>query len=342
VLVAAGCGGGDGSGTTESSPATSAATGSSAPAEPASTSLSTAGEGDATTDTSVAETAPPTAPPATRIVDHEFGTTEVPAEPQRIVALSEEFLLADLIALGVAPIASTSNDATMFGGIDPAATGGIENIASVDFNVERLAALRPDLILAYPDYIELIGHDILDDVAPTVAIGDAGSDWDERFEMTAAVLGLEAVADERIEQIEAQLADARGVLGGTQVSVLSISPGPFIRAYTDDRTTLTEVIDDLGMEFVPDGGDTDDNGRIQLSLERLGQLTGELLVLLQTEVVEGEDAAVGQVTGSPLWSTLPAVTADAVITLDRLAYPGADGVARFAADLAAAVEALDL
>jgi iron complex transport system substrate-binding protein len=333
LVVVSACGGGGDASPTD-------ATAAVATSDPMSTTPAPSGS----SVTTEADTGAPTtgASGGPRVVEHQFGTTEVPADPQRIVALSEEFLLADLLALGVIPVASTSNDPNSFGGIDPAATEGIENIASASFNLEQLAALRPDLLLAYPDYIELVGYDTLAAIAPTVAIGDSDSDWRERFILTAEVLGLEEPADALIGEVEAQIDAAREVLHGVRVSALSISPGPFLRAYTDDRTVLTEIMSALGMQFVPDGGDTDSNGRLEISLERLGELSGDLLLLLQTTVIEGEDAAVAQVEASPLWPTLPAVSSGAVVTLDRLGYPGAEGAGRFAADLVGALRAVGL
>lgn len=339
LVVVSACGGSDDATTTDGATIVSTSDAPTTTSAPQATSATTTTATDDTDDTGATTTAASDGP---RVVEHQFGTTEVPADPQRIVALSEEFLLADLLALGVTPIASTSNDPNSFGGIDPAATEGIENIASASFNVEQLAALRPDLLLAYPDYIELVGYDTLSAIAPTVAIGDGDSDWRDRFILTAEVLGLGEPADSRIAEIEAELDDAREVLDGVTVSALSISPGPFLRAYTDDRTVLTQIMSEVGMRFVPDGGDADSNGRIEISLERLGELSGELLLLLQTTVIEGEDAAVAQVEASPLWPTLPAVSSGAVVTLDRLGYPGADGAGRFATDLADAVRALGL
>jgi iron complex transport system substrate-binding protein len=274
---------------------------------------------------------------ATRTIVHVFGTSEVPANPLRVVALSEEFLLADLLALGVTPVASTANDQGGFVGLDPALTENIEPIASASFNLERLAALRPDLIVAYPDYIDLVGYDLVNAIAPTVAIGTVDSDWREKLLATAEVFGLEAKAASRVDEIEAELAAVRAAIQGRRVSVASVSPGPFIRAFTDDRTALTQLMAELGVVFVPDGGDTDDNGRIEVSLEQLGILSGDSLVLLQSPSVEGVDAALAAVQSSPLWSTLPAVRNDSVVVLDQFAYFGADGVAAFARDLAEAL-----
>lgn len=291
-------------------------------------------------DQEVDEEAPAPSGPTT--IEHVYGTTEVPQSPERIVALSEEFLLADLIALGITPIASTSNDANSFGGVDPAATENIEIIATAEFNIERLAALEPDLLLAYPVYIELVGYDVLSAIAPTVAIGDDDSDWKELLEQTAEVFGLQGAADEQIAEVDAQLEAARATLDGSSMSVLSVSPGPFIRAYVEGGVALTETMAEVGVSFVPDGSTdgADANGRVVLSLEQLELLQGDTIVLLQTTVIEGEDAALAEVVESPLWQTLPGVQNGRVITFDRLAYPGARGTGAFADDLAAAVAAL--
>lgn len=291
------------------------------------------------------ETELPTTDPATaigpRMIEHQYGTTEVPADPERIVALSEEFLLADLLALGITPVASSSNSADGFGGIDPALTASIEITTTATFNIEQVAAFRPDLILAYPIYIELVGYDTLNAVAPTVAIGDDDSDWRERLQLTAKVLGVDKLGAESIDEFQAQHDAAREVLDGVRMSAVSIFDRSFIRAYTDGGTFLTRVMADAGVEFVPAAADidgVDGVGRVQLSLEQLGRMQGDMLLLLQRPGLE--DAGVADVADSPVWPTLPAVQDDAVITLDRLGYPGAAGAAAFAADLAAAVAAL--
>jgi ABC-type Fe3+-hydroxamate transport system substrate-binding protein len=58
-------------------------------------------------------------------------------------------------------------------------------------------------------------------------------------------------------------------------------------------------------------------------------------VLLQSDTVEGESAAVDAIEASPLWAQLPAVQADQVVVFDRLGYPGATGQIRFLEDFTA-------
>jgi iron complex transport system substrate-binding protein len=258
--------------------------------------------------------------------------------PERIVALSEEFLLADLLSLGVRPVASTSNGTDGFLGIDPAATDGIEPIASPEFNVERLAALRPDLIMVYPSYValDLVSLDDLEQIAPTVVIGEEGDDWRTTFRATAAALGLEERAEDVLADVDADIAAAAAQLDGVELSVASVSPGPLIRAFTDERTLLTELLAESGVRFRPDATTpgADDNGRVTLSLEQLTLLDGDAFLLLQSSAVPGEDDALAEVQSQGLWSALPAVAADRVIVLDRLGYPGVTGAARFVTDLA--------
>jgi iron complex transport system substrate-binding protein len=272
-------------------------------------------------------------------------STQPSAEPsRRIVALGEEFLLADLLAVGVTPVASTSNIPDGFVGLDAALVQGIEPIYSPDFNLERLAALRPDLLLVPASYLAIgvVSLDDLEAVAETAVLGEPGDDWRTGFLATAEAVGQQQRATEVLADVDARLATAGAVLAGREMSLASISPGPTIRVYTDGRTSLTEVLVEVGAVLRPDPsvGGLDDNGRLTISLEQLQLLDGEVLVLLQTSTVPGEDDALGDVTSSALWNAIPAVAADRVITLDRLAYPGTVGAAQFIEDLAAAVDQL--
>jgi ABC-type Fe3+-citrate transport system substrate-binding protein len=99
---------------------------------------------------------------------------------------------------------------------------------------------------------------------------------------------------------------------------------------------LPAAFQSIGCELAP-GPDTatpDANGRAWLSEEQLGLLDQPVLVLMQTDTVEGESAAITEVTSSALWQTLPAVAADGVVVIDRLGYPGARGLIRFYGEIA--------
>ena len=94
-----------------------------------------------------------TRPAATSIaIQHKFGTTQVPAAPKRVVAVGfndQDFALA----VGVKPVGARQFQ----GGIDitdrpwaQEALGGTkpELIGAEELEFEKIAALRPDVILA--------------------------------------------------------------------------------------------------------------------------------------------------------------------------------------------------
>ncbi|MEM9745360.1 MAG: ABC transporter substrate-binding protein [Actinomycetota bacterium] len=342
TIVVAACGGSD-----DDTASTDAPSETQAPVEtdaPPETEAPVETDAPPETEAPVETDAPPETEPeasGTRTVEHVFGTSEIPAEPQRIAAFGEEFLLADLLSLGVTPLVSTSNNADEFPGIDPALVEDVELIFTPDFNVEEVAALEPDVILAYPSAFDFLpgGYDVVNGIAPTVAIGTTEMDWRERLTATAEVLGLEADLDERFAAIDDAFEAARPDIDGRSFSTLAIFANLFIRAYTTGDHRLMGVITDLGGELIPSDLDgADGTGRVVISLEQFTLLEGENLLLLQTDE---EASAVEEAEATPLWPAIPAVQADRVITLDRLGYPGAEGLARFATDLAAAVRELD-
>ena len=74
-------------------------------------------------------------------------------------------------------------------------------------------------------------------------------------------------------------------------------------------------------------------------LEQLGLLDSELLVLMQSETVDGEAEALAEIEADPIWQTLPAVQSGNVVVIDRLGYPGAAGQIRLLEELSSLLAA---
>ena len=92
-----------------------------------------------------------------------------------LVALGEEFLLADLLALGIEPVASTATTADAgFQGLDDYDTRAIQPLASTEPNFERLASLRPDTIVAAEFVIDVLGREQFDVLGDLVVVPTAG------------------------------------------------------------------------------------------------------------------------------------------------------------------------
>jgi iron complex transport system substrate-binding protein len=134
--------------------------------------------------------------PAT--VEHKFGTTTVPAKPERIVivGLTEQ---DTVLALGYKPIATTEWYGDQPHAVWPWARDELGDAkptvldASDGFQFERIASLRPDLILGVNSGMEKSDYEKLSKLAPTVAAGKGSTDyfspWDQQVELIAAALG---------------------------------------------------------------------------------------------------------------------------------------------------------
>ncbi|MFT3888910.1 MAG: iron-siderophore ABC transporter substrate-binding protein [Arachnia sp.] len=157
-----------------------------APAPPAAPQTS-AGAGEA-----VAQGVPGLADgtPIRVIEDVNHKAVTVPAEPQRVVTLSEP-TLDGALALGVTPVGSVNGrgQSTMPHYLIDLAEG-IPTVGTVaQFNFEAIANLKPDLILTYasggnnPESVA-----ILERIAPVYFVGYAGADWRDTFTNVAQAL----------------------------------------------------------------------------------------------------------------------------------------------------------
>src|SRR5688572_19209776 len=108
------------------------------------------------------------------VVEHAFGTTEVPAEPERIVTvgLTEQ---DTVLALGFAPVGVTEwygeqPFATWPWAQDELGDAEPEVLSTADgLQLERIAALEPDLILGLNAGLDDQTYAQLSEIAPTVA-----------------------------------------------------------------------------------------------------------------------------------------------------------------------------
>jgi iron complex transport system substrate-binding protein len=251
-----------------------------------------------------------------------------PQAAQRIVALGEEYVLADLLALDLVPIASTATvPEAGFHALDAYDTTAIEPL-SIDINLEYLVSLEPDLIVVLELWLDYVPVGSLEGIAPTLVVPN-GLSTTEQIRFLAEQFDAHERADGLIEGLEEAKAEAAAALDGLQVSVAAIYPGPAPAAFVDGPWIIPQALLDSGATLVPAAGEyeADSSGRVWLSNEQLALLAAPQLVLMQSDIVEGESAAMEQVMANPLWPLLPAVNADEVHVIDRLGYPGIEGQA---------------
>lgn len=247
----------------------------------------------------------------TRTVEHAKGTTEVPADPQRVVVL-DTGELDDTLALGVKPVGAVRIDvSTDFLGYLGDQTEGIEMVGTIsEPNLEKIASLEPDLILSSTVRHESI-YEQLDAIAPTVLAPDLGDTWKENLRLYAEALGKTEEAEEMLADYEQRAAALGERLGtDTTLSIVRFLPGQ-IRLYSDESFTGV-ILKDMGLD-VPEPARGEDT-YLELSPEQVTQAEADHLYLSHYGPAEETDRA--EVTGGPLWNRLTAVQEDRVHRLD--------------------------
>ena len=146
-----------------------------------------------------------------RHISHKFGETVLTSPPARIASL--DFGGGDdLLALGVQPVTLRLWTGEGKRGVGPWAESLLTSQpvllrGAPDF--ERIAAARPDVILAFWSGITEADYTKLSRIAPVIAtpegIGDFDLPWQARARLAARALGREAEAEARIIALEARL-----------------------------------------------------------------------------------------------------------------------------------------
>jgi iron complex transport system substrate-binding protein len=238
----------------------------------------------------------------TRKVKHAMGVAEVPADPKRVVVL-DTGELDDTLALGVKPVGAVRIDvSTDFLSYLGDQTDGIQMVGTIsEPNLEKIASLKPDLILSSTTRHEAI-YDQLNAIAPTVLAPDLGDTWKDNFRLYADALNKKAQAEQMISDFEKRAADLGEKLGaGKTLSIVRFLPGE-IRLYSDRSFTGT-VLEDMGLK-VPSAAVGEDT-YLALSPEQVTKADADYLYTSTYGPVE--DTEQQKIVGGPLWKTIPAV-----------------------------------
>lgn len=261
--------------------------------------------------TSAATSAPTQA--QDRVVKHAMGETKVPANPQRVVVL-DTGLQDHVIRLGVRPVGAAEPVAG--GGfikyLEPQLAGAV-NLGFVRTpNIERVAALKPDLILGSKSFQAAI-YDQLTKIAPTVFVDNATVDWKGGMIIVASALGKTAEAERVASAYQARVAEFKTKMG-TKLADLKIA---YIRAALDkmyiyhNTSFAGSVLKELGVKR-PTAQDKDAPPSFAeaVTKERLKDLDGDA-VFYSVYGANGPDT-MRSFTTDPLWSQLSAAQAKRV------------------------------
>ncbi|MGH3837259.1 MAG: iron-siderophore ABC transporter substrate-binding protein, partial [Pseudonocardiaceae bacterium] len=224
-------------------------------------------------------------------VAHKYGSTEIPAEPRRVVTVG----LSDhdyLLSLGVVPVGLTDWYGDYPNGTWPwaadelgAAQPEVMPRNEDQINFEKVAALRPDLVIGQYSGMTETAYARLARIAPTVAqsaeFPDYGMPWEETIRVIGRALGRAERAEELVDGVEARFAAARAAhpqfQGLAAVVAEQFEPGKYVvRGPTDPRTRF---LSSLGF-VLPDeiAQLTGDRGEADISAEQIGLVDQDLVV----------------------------------------------------------------
>ena len=145
-------------------------------------------------------------------MEHKFGTTTVPAEPERVVSvgLTEQDVLLEL---GVVPVATTEWYGEQPGAVWPWAEPTAEELGGAEPEVlsaadgidfEAVAALEPDLIVGTNAGLTEKDYELLSAIAPTVTSVEGStqyfSSWSDQTLQIARALGREADGEALVDE----------------------------------------------------------------------------------------------------------------------------------------------
>jgi iron complex transport system substrate-binding protein len=257
-------------------------------------------------------------------IDHKYGKTEIASLPKRIVTVG----LTDhdaLLALGVVPVGTTEwfgkHPSAVWpwaqdklGGAKPELVG---DGSTTSF--EKIAALKPDLILALYAGLTEEHYKTLSQIAPTVAqpgtYVDYGIPWQELTRTVGRAVGQAEKADTLVNDVEARFTTVRAEhpeFAGATAVVATPYEGIYVYGPEDARgrflTTLgfklpEGLIEVTGKEF---GGN--------LSMERADLLDVDVIVWLDPKDAKGP-------LGGPLYESLKVHKQAREVMLDSYTDP---------------------
>jgi iron complex transport system substrate-binding protein len=272
--------------------------------------------------------------PPDRAVRHAAGETEVRADPQRIVALSDDQLDA-LCALGLQSrvvAAALSDGGPDEPGTQPSYLGtvihdvpGVGTATAPD--VAGIRAAEPDLILgsealtpeAYPD---------LSAIAPTVFTGPPGAAWKDNLRTVGAATGRLDTANRMIDDFE-RAADKTGADNDAthfQASVVQLTDST-MRVYGTDNFPGT-VLADVGVDRPAAQRFTDkpflEIGTTDLADADFSPADGDIVYISFASPTAKDRAA--EVLESDAWKDLSATRDNRVFAVNNEVWQTGEGI----------------
>lgn len=267
----------------------------------------------------------------TRALDTAYGEVTVNGEPQRIVTIYEGALDVALAA-GAEPLGAVATRGST--GVASYLQEHAQGVAIVgnarELNLEAIAALQPDLILASPQ-LSKEQYQLLAGMAPTVVPKAADyhvDNWKSEARLFAAALGREEAVDQAIAQVE----ERAGLIAEKVREAYSEDDRTayLVRWMPQGALVMSAQLFSTGL-LAASGFDAQDGGLVKgkrphsdlLSLENLSKIDGDWMFLATLN--EDGRTALDAAQQSPAFKRLQVVQRDRVIPVDGQVWSSASG-----------------
>ncbi|OEH91750.1 ABC transporter substrate-binding protein [Bacillus solimangrovi] len=257
------------------------------------------------------------------VIEHELGTTTIPEQPEKIIALEFSFVDA-LASLDITPvgIADDGDEARIIAPI----LEKINDYTSVGTrkqpSLEVISSLQPDLIIADLKRHKEIYED-LQKIAPTIILPSLAGGYDENlasFPIIAQAVGKSEIAEQRLaehnEIIEAVKAKVPADESRTVLPAVVTNDsfhGHSSDAYTGSLLQKLGFANAIVEEKAGDLQEYLGAPYLKMSLEQLVEFNPDILFLMKS----GDKTVVEEWAENPLWNSISAVKNGAVYEVDR-------------------------
>ncbi|MFI1224459.1 MULTISPECIES: ABC transporter substrate-binding protein [unclassified Streptomyces] len=263
-------------------------------------------------------------------LDHKYGATTLTSEPQRIVTVG----LSDqdaVLALGKAPVGTTEWLGEFKGAIGPWAEKALGDKPRPTVlhddgtgpQVEKIASLRPDLILALYSGLTKDQYRTLSKIAPVVAQPKDGPDWSiswqDQTEQVGKALGRSEEAAKLVATTEKHITDAAAEhpeFTGKSAVMATPYEGMYVYGPQDNRSRL---LNGLGFRLPTDLSEVvGDAFGANISKERTDLLDTDAVVWIVTD----PDKDVRKLHADPLYGKLGVVEEGREVMVEESSHFG--------------------
>ncbi|MDN5593053.1 iron-siderophore ABC transporter substrate-binding protein [Brevibacterium aurantiacum] len=259
-------------------------------------------------------------------IEHALGKAVIEAEPKRVVTLGQGST-ETAIALGKTPVgmeeyAWGSDDTGYMPWIHEAVTEKGEELpkqfqGDTELDVEAIAELEPDVILAPWSGVTADQYKQLDAIAPTVAYPKQPwtIEWDEQITTIGKALGQEKESEGLVDDIKTQLSEAKRpeYEGLTFSYIYNDGPGTLGVFYPNEQRvamvsalglTPDPVVDELKKNYDAPGTDS-----ALIGLENADKLDDSDLIF----TFYSDEKSKKEIKAQSVYANIPAIKSGAVV-----------------------------